>query len=67
MELNIYQTANVLVIAHTMFSISLLGVGSPFMGHYFQVHVVCHLQGLSLDDDESGRLFFFFIILMYYM
>ena len=45
--------ANVLVIAHTVFSISLLGIDSPFMGHYFQVHVAYHLQGHSLDDDEN--------------
>ena len=44
--------ANVLVIAQTVFSISLLGVGAPYMGHYFQVQVACHLQGHSLDDDE---------------
>ena len=38
----------VLVTAHTMFSISLLGVGSPIMGHHFQVQVACLLQGHSL-------------------
>ncbi|GMP87678.1 hypothetical protein CsSME_00039951 [Camellia sinensis var. sinensis] len=36
MEIEHLSIANVLVIAHTVFSISLLGVGSPFMGHYFQ-------------------------------
>ena len=41
--------ANVLVTVHTMFSISLLGVGSPYMGHHFQVQVLCHLQGRSLE------------------
>ena len=45
--------ANVLVTAHTVFSISLLGVGSPYMGHYFQVQVACHLQEHSLGDGES--------------
>ena len=44
-----------------MFSISLLGIGSPYMGHYIQVQVACHLQGHSLDDDESWRLFCLFI------
>ena len=53
MEIEHLSIANVLVIAHTVFSISLLGVGSPYMGHYFQVQVACHLQGHSLDDDES--------------
>ena len=54
MEIKHLSIANILVIAHTVFSISLLGVGSPFMGHYIQVQVVCHLQGHSLaDDDES--------------
>ena len=45
--------ANDLSTAHFVFSLSLLGVGSPFMGHYLQVQVVCHLQGHSLGDDES--------------
>ena len=53
LEIALLSIANALVIAHTVFSISLLGVGAPFMGHYFQVQVVCHLQGHSLDDDES--------------
>ena len=53
MEIEHLSIANVLVIAHTVFSISLLGVGSPFIGHYFLVQVVCPLQGHSLDDDES--------------
>ena len=53
MEIEHLSIANVLVIAHTVFSIFLLGLGSPYMGHYFQVQVVCHLQGHSLDDDES--------------
>ena len=42
------SNANVLVIAHIMFSISLLGVGSPYMGHHFQVQVICRLQGSNL-------------------
>ena len=53
MELEHLSIANVLVIAHIVFSIFLLGVGSPYMGHYFQVQAICHLQGRSLDDDES--------------
>ena len=53
MEIEHLSIANFLVIAHTVLSISLLGYGSPFMGHYFQVQAVCHLQGHSLDDDES--------------
>ena len=48
--------AYVLVIVHIMFSISLLDVGSPYMGHLFQVQVLCHLQwrclgGLRLSDS----------------
>ena len=46
--------ANVLVIAHTVFSISLLGIGSPYTGHHFQVLVACHLQGHSLDDEDES-------------
>ena len=53
MEIEHLSIADVLVIAHTVFSISLLGAGSPFMGHYFQVQVACRLQGHSLGDDES--------------
>ena len=52
MKIEHLSIANVLVIAHTVFSISLLGVGSPFMGHYFQVQVVCHLQGHSLGGER---------------
>ena len=52
------SNANVLVIAHIMFSISLLGVGSPYMGHYFQVQVICSFQGLSLGGCRSWRLIF---------
>ena len=48
MEIEHLSIANVLVIAHIVFSISLLGIGSPFMGHYFQVQVACHLQEHSL-------------------
>mgnify|MGYP003702947949 CR=1 FL=1 len=53
MEIEHLSIANVLVIAHTVFSIFLLGGGLLYIGHQFQVQVVCHLQGLSLDDDES--------------
>ena len=52
-SVNHLSNAIVLVIVHIWFSISLLGCGSPYMGHYFQVQVACHLQGHSLDDDES--------------
>ena len=45
--------ANVLVISHTWFSISLLGIGLRYMGYHFQVQEICHLQGHSLDDYES--------------
>ena len=48
MKIEHLSIANVLVIAHTVFSISLLGCGSPFMGRPFQVQVACHLQGHSL-------------------
>ena len=50
MKIEHLSIANVLVTAHTMFSISQLGVGSPYMGHHFQVQVACHLQGHSLGD-----------------
>ena len=50
------SNANVLVIAHIMFIISLLGVGSPYMGHHFQVQVICLLQGCSLGGCRSWRL-----------
>ena len=53
MELEHLSIANVLVIAHIVFSIFLLGVDSPYMGHLFHVQVVCRLQGHSLDNDES--------------
>ena len=49
MEIEHLLIANVLVIAHTVFSISVLGCGSPFMGHHFQVQVACHLQGHSVE------------------
>ena len=42
------STANLLVIVHSWFSVFLLGCGSPYMGHHFQVQVACHLQGPSL-------------------
>ena len=49
--------ANVLVIVHIWFSISLLGFGSHYMGHHFQVQMVCHLQGRSLGGLEAERSF----------
>ena len=51
------SNADVLVITHFMFSIALLGVNAPYMGHHFQVQVLCHLQGRSLDGFGSRRLF----------
>ena len=60
------SNANVLVIAHIMFNISLLGVGSPYMGHHFQVQVTCHLQGRSLRGLVTERSFVI-IFLLYYM
>ena len=48
MKIEHLSIASVLVIAHTVFSISLLGIGSPYMGQFFQVQVACHLQGYSL-------------------
>ncbi|GMQ00350.1 LOW QUALITY PROTEIN: hypothetical protein CsSME_00047468 [Camellia sinensis var. sinensis] len=33
--------------------ISLLGCGSPFLGHHFQVPVICRLQGHSLGDPSA--------------
>ena len=52
------SNANVLVISLTWFSISLLGIGAPYMGHHFQVQMVCHLQGHSLGGLEAEDLFF---------
>ena len=54
MEIEHLSIVNVLVIAHTVFSISLLGVGSPYMGHYSQVQVACHLQGYSLRGERQA-------------
>ena len=51
------SNANVLVISHTWFSISLLGIGSPCMGHHFQVQEICYLQGRSLGGLEAERSF----------
>ena len=45
--------ANVLVISHIWFNISLLGFGAPFLGHHFQVQVTCHLQDHSLGGLEA--------------
>ena len=52
-SVNHLLNANILVIAHNWFSISLLGFGSPYMGHHFQVQVICHLQGRSLGGLEA--------------
>ena len=53
--------ANVLVNSHIMFSVSLLGFSSPYLGHHFQVQVTCRLQGLSLGglgvEDSTCYLF----------
>ena len=38
-----------LVNSHILFSISLLGFGSPYLGNHFQVQVTCHLQRHSLE------------------
>ena len=65
MELEQLSTANVLVTAHTEYSISLLGVGSHYMGHHFQVQVACHLQGRSLRGVVAGASFV--ITFLYYM
>ena len=35
------STANLLVIAYSWFSVFLLGYGSPYMGHHFQVQEAC--------------------------
>ena len=35
-SVNHISNAIVLVISHTWFSISLLGIGSPYMGHHYQ-------------------------------
>ena len=56
-SVNLLSNANVLVISHNWFSISLLGIGSPYMGHHFQVQVICHLQGRSLGGLEAERSF----------
>ena len=53
LSVNHLSNAIVLVIAYIWFSISLLGCGSPFMGHHFQVQVICHLQGHSLGGSKS--------------
>ena len=48
-----------------MFSISLLGVGSPYMGHPFQVQVLCHLQGRSLGGLRLLNFFFVVFIVLH--
>ena len=57
--------ANVLVFAHIMFSISLLGVGSLYMGHHFQVRMVCHLQGRSLEGLEVEGTFCYYLFVLH--
>ena len=61
-ELNICQNANVLVTAHIMFSISLLGVGSPYMEHYFQVHTSKDIAWMMMRVEDS-----FCLSCLYYM
>ena len=57
--------ANVLVIAHIWFSIFLLGFGSPYMGHHFQVQVTCHLQGRSLGGLEAEGSFCCYLFVLH--
>ena len=64
-RINHLSYANVLVIAYIWFSISLLGCGSPYMGHYYQVQVICHLQGRSLGG--LGLIVLFVVLFWYYM
>ena len=64
-SINHLLNANVLVIAHIWFSISLLGFGSPYMGHHFQVQMACHLQGHSLGGLEAERSFCHYLFLYY--
>ena len=62
-SVNYISNAIVLVISHTWFSISLLGIGSPYMGHHFQVQAICHLQGHSLGGLEAEDPFLLFTFL----
>ena len=62
MEIEHLSIANVLVIAHTVFSISLLGVGSPYMEHYFQVHTSKDIAWMMMRVEDSFCLF-----CLYYM
>ena len=59
-SVNHLSNVNVLVISHIGFSISLLGFGSPFLGHHFQVQETCRLQDLCLETlgvEDSALLF----------
>ena len=64
-SVNHLSNANVIVISHNWFSISLLGYGSPYMGHHFQVQVICNLQGRSLGG--LGLIVLFVVLFWYYM
>ena len=59
------SNANVLVIAHIMFSISLLVIGSPYMGHHFQVQLLCHLQVRSFEGLRLITLFVDYLLVVH--
>ena len=61
-SVNHLSNANVLVISHIRFSISLLGFDSPYMGHHFQVQVICYLHGHSLEGFGVEDSFNYFVI-----
>ena len=65
-SVNHLSNANVLVISHIWFGISLLGFGSSYMGHHFLVQVICRLQGRNLGGLRLIALFFVSLI-WYYM
>ena len=52
-RVNHLSNFNVLVISLVGFSISLLGFGSPYLGHYFQVQETCQVQDLCLGGFRS--------------
>ncbi|CAL5368263.1 unnamed protein product [Camellia sinensis] len=54
------SNANVLVNSDILFSISLLDCGSPYLGHHFQVQVICRLQGHSLGGLGAKGFFLLF-------
>ena len=60
------SNANVLVISHMWFSISLLDFGSPFMGHHFRVKMVCNIHGRSLGGLEANGPFCCYFFLFFY-